>query len=196
MKVRCIIFDDVGLKLNKAEYNAFLEQYLKVNSFSKRDVVQIFAEASSFDYADDEVDALYKEALNECGYKKSVFVGQNASFTKNNYFHIDAFTLADSEAMSFAPYFRNGKLNLPCYSANNRREYVDRDYFCEELSSEDCYIAFADRGFNDAYVFERKPYASYNEFVQEFKDKFEKYLPKNFDWNAHLGNFKCVFYKS
>lgn len=196
MGIRCIIFDDAGLKLNRAEYDAFLEQYLKVNSFSKRDVVQIFAEASSFDYADDEVDALYKEALNECGYKKSVFVGQNASFTKNNYFRIDTFSPADSEAMSFAPYFCNGEPNLPCYNANNRRECVDRDYFCEDPSSESCYIAFADRGFNDVYAFERKPYASYEEFVQEFKDKFERYLPDKFDWNAHLGNFQCVYYKS
>lgn len=196
MKVRCVIFDDAGLKLNKAEYDAFLERYMKVNALSKNDVVQIFAETSNFDYADGEVDELYAEALSECGYKKSILAGRKASFTKSNYFRIDAFSPADSEAMSFAPYFHNGKPNLPCYSANNRREYVDRDYFCEELSSENCYIAFADRGFNDAYVFERKPYASYGEFVQEFKDKFGKYVPKEFDWGAHLGNFKCVFYKS
>lgn len=196
MGIRCIIFDDSGLRLSKEEYSAFLEQYMCINGFSRRDVVRIFAETSNFDYEDDEVDTLYVEALNECGYKKSIFAGQSVSFTKNDYFRIDVFTPADSDAMSFAPYFRSGKPNWPCYNANNRREYVDRDYFCEELSSEDCYIAFADRGFNDAYVFERKPYASYNEFVQEFKDKFEKYLPKNFDWNAHLGNFKCVFYKS
>ena len=196
MKVRCVIFDDAGLKLNKAEYDALLKRYMSVNDFSKRDVVQIFAEASSFDYADDEVDELYTEALNECGYKKSILAGQNVPFTKSNYFRIDAFTPADSEAMSFAPYFCNGEPNLPCYSANNRRKYVDRDYFCEDLSSESCYMAFADRRFNDVYAFERKPYASYEEFVQEFKDKFGKYLPKEFNWNAHLGNFKCVYYKS
>lgn len=196
MKTRCVIFDDAGLKLNKAEYDALLKQYMSVNNLSKRDVVQTFAETSNFDYEDDEADALYKEALNECGYKKSILAGQNVPFTKSNYFRIDIFTPADSEAMSFAPYFCNEKPNLPCYNANNREEYVDRDYFCEELSSEKCYIAFADRGFNDAYVFERKPYASYKEFVQEFKDKFEKYLPNGFDWDAHLGNFKCVFYKS
>ena len=196
MRIRCIIFDDAGLKLNKVEYDAFLKRYMSVNNFSKRDVVQIFAETSSFDYADDEVDALYVEALDECGYKKSILAGQNASFTKSDYFRIDAFTPADSEAMSFAPYFRNDKSNLPCYNANNREEYVDRDYFCEDLSSESVYIAFSDRCFNDTYAFERKPYASYEEFVQEFKDKFEKYLPEDFDWDAHLGNFKCVFHKS
>ena len=196
MGIRCIIFDDSGLRLSEEEYNAFLKQYMCVNGFSKRDVVQIFAETSNFDYADDEVDGLYAEALDECGYKKSVLAGQNVPFTKSNHFRIDAFSPADSEAMSFAPYFCNGKPNLPCYNANNREEYVDRDYFCEDLSSESVYIAFSDRCFNDTYAFERKPYASYEEFVREFKDKFEKYLPKEFDWDAHLGNFQCVFYKS
>ncbi len=40
---------------------------------------------------------------------------------------------------------------------------------------------------NSVKAFDEKPYASYQDFVQEFRDKVGSYLPEDFDWNVHLG---------
>ena len=56
------------------------------------------------------------------------------------------------------------------------------------------YMAFSDKSFDGPEVFSKKPYDSYEAFVEEFKRKFEKYLPSDFDWDAHLGRFNYAAY--
>nr|WP_317439871.1 hypothetical protein [uncultured Enterocloster sp.] len=43
-------------------------------------------------------------------------------------------------------------------------------------------------------TFNEKPYASYEALRQEFKDKLERYLPDDFDWDAHIGRFRYAAY--
>lgn len=54
---------------------------------------------------------------------------------------------------------------------------------------EKAYIIDSDRDIDNMESFEKKAYESYEDFVQEFKDKCAGYLPDDFDWDAHLGMF-------
>lgn len=47
---------------------------------------------------------------------------------------------------------------------------------------------------NSVKAFDEKPYASYQNFIQEFKDKVGGYLQEDFNWNAHLGNLTYAAY--
>lgn len=44
------------------------------------------------------------------------------------------------------------------------------------------------------HCFEKKAYESYEEFVAEFKRKMENYLPKDFNWDAHIGKYNYACY--
>lgn len=56
------------------------------------------------------------------------------------------------------------------------------------------YVVFADKCMDGFDAFLEKPYASYEELRQEFKNKLERYLPEGFDWDAHIGNFRYACY--
>lgn len=56
------------------------------------------------------------------------------------------------------------------------------------------YVVFADKQMDGFDAFLKKPYASYEELRQEFKNKLERYLPEDFDWDAHIGNFRYACY--
>lgn len=55
------------------------------------------------------------------------------------------------------------------------------------IPSSDVYVVPADKPVNGMSCFEKKPYASYEEFVKEFTDKMGGCLPKDFDWHSHIG---------
>lgn len=56
------------------------------------------------------------------------------------------------------------------------------------------YVIFADKDMDGFDTFNEKPYASYEALRQEFKDKLERYLPDDFDWDAHIGRFRYAAY--
>lgn len=79
-------------------------------------------------------------------------------------------------------------------SRGNLNDGTDPEW-CD-LRHGDCYAVFADRPMSSPAVF-RGPeygYRSYEELLEEFRGKLEAYLPEDFDWNSHIGDFMYACY--
>lgn len=87
----------------------------------------------------------------------------------------------------------DGKKNVFCLDefGKDRNPYFRDTQF---WVSPTLYVVFADKQMDGFDAFSEKPYASYEELRQEFKNKLERYLPEDFDWDAHIGNFRYACY--
>lgn len=56
------------------------------------------------------------------------------------------------------------------------------------------YVCGADMRIDGMDCFDRKAYGSYEEFVDEFKDKLAVHLPEGFDWESHIGIYQYAAY--
>lgn len=56
------------------------------------------------------------------------------------------------------------------------------------------YVCGADMRIDGMDCFDRKAYGSYEEFVDEFKDKLAAHLPEGFDWESHIGIYLYAAY--
>lgn len=56
------------------------------------------------------------------------------------------------------------------------------------------YVCQADNAIDGMDCFDRKAYGSYEEFVDEFKDKLAAHLPEGFDWESHIGIYQYAAY--
>lgn len=85
-----------------------------------------------------------------------------------------------TEGFRLIPYRMNGRPNKKWDT-------------CPQTLSDNMYVLDCDRPIEGIDCFEEKAYKSYEEFVDEFKRKMESYLPKDFDWDAHIGmyNYAC-----
>lgn len=182
-----------GLRLSEEEYDAFLARYFELNSFTKEKLAQQYSETTDFD---DDTETLCDVALNEYGYIISEHVGEDIDL-KNQELRFDIARISpdDCDGMRFSPYYYNGKPNTYYVYDSNGNRCINQDY--QEFTNyraDTSYMAFSDKSFDSPEVFSKKPYASYETFVEEFKRKFEKYLPADFDWDAHLGRFNYAAY--
>nr|WP_302168356.1 hypothetical protein [uncultured Schaedlerella sp.] len=66
---------------------------------------------------------------------------------------------------------------------------ISRNYICGV-----CYFFHSEHELDAPEAFDERPYNSYEEFKQEFKDKMAAYLPDDFGWDAHIGrfNYTCL----
>lgn len=98
------------------------------------------------------------------------------------------------DGMRFMPYRVNGKFNVPYITAGKEKsrnpEFVD----WIDLRAETSYMVFCDRDLDGPMSFVRKPYDSYEDFVDEFRRKMGQYLPKDFNWDEHIGRFNYSAY--
>ncbi|MBQ6857620.1 MAG: hypothetical protein IJO13_11025 [Lachnospiraceae bacterium] len=62
------------------------------------------------------------------------------------------------------------------------------------MRDKNLYVVFSDKDMMSVESFEKKRYDSYEELVQEFKDKLQNYLPDDFEWDIHIGNFSYAAY--
>lgn len=167
-----------GLKLNEEEYIAFRKKYLEVMRYYRKNITEKDDFAETFD-----------DTASECGYIRSAAAYRYISkkeFQESDpfdHFYITKILTDDCDGMQFDPYFHNGRPNLPT-----------SDYVAYDLRGQNSYVAFSDFNLDDVQAFFGMPYKSYEEFVQEFKDKFQKYLPDDFDWDAHIGRFSYAAY--
>lgn len=118
-----------------------------------------------------------EQSINEHG-----FVRTNGE--KN--FFVTEISTDCCEGMYFKPFIYNGEPNT-----YDKRGLNIIDY---RWSDENCYVFFSDKNMEGYNAFIEKPYASYDAFVQEFKDKLSGYLPDDFEWDEHLGNFAYACY--
>ena len=89
---------------------------------------------------------------------------------------------------------RDNKFNVPHNMKNGAEtenpEFVD----WIDLRAETSYMIFCEIPLDGPMSFVKRPYDSYEDFVNEFRHKMERYLPKDFDWDAHLGRFNYSAY--
>lgn len=77
------------------------------------------------------------------------------------------------------------------YRINGKK---NEDYNLADIPMEDVYFLESDRQLDGMDCFDGPVYASYEDFVQEFKDKLAVYLPKDFDWDGHIGIYTYACY--
>lgn len=172
-------YSGVGMVLTVPEFNKMLEAYKEKNPEQSKIV----------DEAADNGD------MNETELIMSKFAGQIPDLQKDTKKYADKVmyimeVLDDMiDGVTFWPFYRkDGKKNLSEQDEDGYWESPEGSHPIWDSNEDRCYFLFADRALDTVEAFEEKPYASYEAFVQEFKDKMEAYLPEDFDWNAHLGN--------
>lgn len=98
------------------------------------------------------------------------------------------------EGATFWPFYRaNGEMNIFA-TRKEGEEPLEYRLLPADNNCDSSYFFFADKDLTSPMAFEKKPYDSYDDFVQEFKDKLAAYLPDDFDWNSHLGNLSYACY--
>lgn len=121
-------------------------------------------------------DDTFNDALNENGVRDYNFIKSD----KNGVFDIIDVCTEDCDGMCLIPYFHEGKENK--HHANTA------------LRLNSCYVVFSDKSMDSLSAFTKRPYESYEDLVQEFKNKLECYLPEDFNWDEHIGRFSYAAY--
>ena len=86
----------------------------------------------------------------------------------------------DASGFMLVPYRKDGKVNAACEESGRRYG----------MGYDGIYVIEADLEIDGPGYFEdRKPYASYDSFIGEFKAKLAPYMPCGFDWDDHAGRY-------
>lgn len=182
-----------GVKLNEKEFDDFVKRYLEVNKTTKGEIVKENCARYNAPYYEDNAEDYFDNMVvsNETDFIWGADLSVHDR-EKRRYF-VTCISPDDCDGMRFQPYYTNGKANVYCSDKdgfNTNPDYVDFIGLRGEIS----YMFFSDCSLDSVKAFERRPYGSYEEFKQEFKDKMAEYLPDDFDWDAHIGRFNYACY--
>lgn len=188
-----------GLRLNEEEFTEFFKRYLASNPKDLESALGYSDEEFDPDatYDPDEALELTAEAYSDCGYILSDLSGTAVAMDPSSEKRFKIVRIPDDDiydGMRFIPYRVNGKFNVPYIAAGEDK--IENPEFLDwiDLRSETSYMVFCDIPLDGPMSFVKKPYNSYEDFVNEFRHKMEQYLPKDFDWDAHLGRFNYSAY--
>ena len=153
-------YHGVALVLTEPEFETFLDNYEKSYSNIK--------------------DTIEETSLQECLFHN----GKNPEKT----FDITPVSTDDCSGMILFPFInKNGNVNERIFDEKNT---LIQDIIYHDLRAENCYAIFSDKDFTSGRVFNPKyRYNSYDELLEEFQNKLKAYLPADFDWNSHIGDF-------
>lgn len=184
-----------GLRLNEEEFMSFFKRYLTLNPKELKMAIEYFAPGATCDQ--EEAFELTAEADQDCGYVPSNLAGTEIAMDPESEKRFGIVKIQNDDiydGMRFMPYRVNGKFNVPYITAGEEKsknpEFVD----WIDLRSETSYMVFCDRDLDGPMSFVKKPYDSYEDFVDEFRRKMGQYLPEDFDWDAHIGRFNYSAY--
>ena len=170
-----------GLLLNAREYRDFIRKYYLKNGLTEEKLAKSYAEYEGIrDITQADYRKLAKEAADKFGYITSDFSGHDIVLdvkNRNLRFPIIEVNPTSSRPITFMPYKINGQYNEVC------KHY----HICEKR-----YVAFCDIDIDRSKFKYCGMYASYDDLVKEFKRKFKKYLPDDFDWDSHIGKIEWV----
>lgn len=143
--------------------------------------------------------ALDNEELEFVDFIMSKFAGISTSELSDNgsekVFNMIELNDADTDGVIFYPFYRpDGRKNIVQQLENDDMELCECTHPIWDSENDRCYFLSSDKDMSGVNAFDEKPYASYQEFVQEFKDKVGAYLPDDFDWDEHLGNIYYAAY--
>jgi hypothetical protein len=71
---------------------------------------------------------------------------------------------------------------------------LDSDEEDDSLRFETCYVAWSSKGTGLSDVLKGESYSCEQELVDEYKEKFASFLPEDFAWRSHIGEFSCAMY--
>ena len=184
-----------GLRLNEEEFMSFFKRYLALNPKELKMAIEYFAPGATCDQ--EEAFELTAEADQDCGYVPSNLAGTEIAMDPESEKRFGIVRIPDDDiydGMRFMLYRVNGKFNVPYVIVGEEKsknpEFVD----WIDLRSETSYMVFCDRDLDGPMSFVRRPYDSYEDFVDEFRRKMGQYLPEDFDWDAHIGRFNYSAY--
>ena len=184
-----------GLRLNEEEFMSFFKRYLALNPKELKMAIEYFAPGATCDQ--EEAFELTAEADQDCGYVPSNLAGTEIAMDPESEKRFGIVRIPDDDiydGMRFMPYRVNGKFNVPYVIVGEEKsknpEFVD----WIDLRSETSYMVFCDRDLDGPMSFVRRPYDSYEDFVDEFRRQMGQYLPEDFDWDAHIGRFNYSAY--
>ena len=127
-------------------------------------------------------DVIWSEGIREVAFIRSA-CGQATTFK------ITDILRDDCDGMWFVPYRSHGKPNL---YHKNKDGYDSREEY--NLRSENLYVVFSDHTMDGPSAFVKIPYRTYEDLINEFKEKLVGYLPEDFDWDKHIGMFSYAAY--
>lgn len=120
-----------------------------------------------------------KSELDVCPIREYPFICSSAANMKEFYDFAQFFEIIDILTDE-----TDGAFLVPIMNPQN----------AEELRDENVYVIFADKEMSNLEAFSKRPYSSYSALVKEFKGKLRCYLPRDFDWDGHIGNFSYAAY--
>lgn len=179
-----------GLRLNEEEFIRFFERYLALNPKEPKMAMEYFVPVAT--YNPEEAFELTAEAVQDCGYVPSNLAGTEITMDPESEKRFGIVRIQNDDiydGMRFMPYRVNGKFNVPYITVGEEKSENPEFVNWIDLRSETSYMVFSDRDLDGPMSFVRKPYDSYEDFVDEFRRKMGQYLPKDFDWDAHIGRF-------
>lgn len=175
-------YHGTGLVLNSKELEGLLAKYKELNPVEAEGLDE-YIENYGYDEAYFVKSKYAGDYVIMPDWKKEEVKLGVTEFDKTMNFY--AMGSNEVEGAMFWPFFRpTGRLNVMEVGENGERVYT----ISRALKEDDTYILWSDKDMESPRVFERPAYSSYEEFVQEFKDKVGRYLPEDFDWNGHLGS--------
>ena len=68
------------------------------------------------------------------------------------------------------------------------------DYVSYAWREPGVYALFSEHAMDSAEAFIQNPYTTYEDLVQEFKNKLIGLVPDDFNWDAHIGRFSYATY--
>lgn len=173
-----------ALVLSNDEFQAMMKAYREKNP---KDMELLEAE-HGYDYNTDYDRA---ELLRSAFHGK--YTRANLKPEENTDKYTSPVMINDSccDGATLTPFYINGKKNVTEYNQQHEpTQFQQYTIFPDET----VWAFFSDKAMNGVDAFDEKPYASYQDFVQEFKDKLQTYLPHHFDWDNHIGYFTYACY--
>lgn len=162
-------YSGIGMILNETEVIQFLHQYNMCHN-------------TNFDIDDMPFEEPLKAGRIVPNPGASTINPEDAT-THASIFHMTHLSQDDCEGITFIPYRKpNGAINVQ----------DEHSYF--QLMLHDTYIIFSTYRPSGPLSIEFTPYHGYQDICMEFKNKCQTYLPKDFDWDAHIGEIWYAAY--
>lgn len=114
----------------------------------------------------------------------------------------DVFTIPEREIFFFVTDvntdYADGMYFIPFKCPDGSFNVLDKcetdDYISYAWREPGVYALFSEHAMDSAEAFIQNPYPTYEDLVQEFKNKLIGLVPDDFNWDAHIGRFSYATY--
>ena len=168
-----------GCILDQNEFEALMQNYQKTHNIPDEE-------------QEDLMDCVSCESANLI---RSQYADTDTDGTKlpfDHTFEISSITDDSASGVFFTPFIRSNSDELNITKVENGKIVESQE--CQGIDTETVYFIYSDKSRVSAKTFIENPYPSFEDFVNEFKNKIEKYLPEDFDLKHHLGHISYALF--